>query len=379
MPSLPPLYHPSSPTPRSKSQPPPPLPRGASPPFNASFPQPPPVLPPKPHAARSTSVIVAPSYSLAPRVMPREKVPPDADDTPSLILPCLSSPADSPREPPVVNEEEELELALKLSAQAGKVHAESLLSQDEELARALEESLLDSAPRQQPSSRARSATASSSTKQLEAHPYSPKKSPHFPLPVRADSSTSLASLASVQLKEDEAYARKLEAGYQSGRSTPTTSSNHNVDPKQMEDLQLPRYSDIVKDTGTYTSGVIFRGIDNGLSQATPHLESEEARRVLHVSPTPTSDEPHPVSHQTTTTVPPQQTPSSSQRASPRPASLALSLSPSEEEDSPESPSASPRASRAFVTPNQFIEPELLYGVCKYWSTWRSNPCCTHLV
>jgi hypothetical protein len=277
MPS-PPLYHFPDPTPRSKSQPPPPLPRGASPPFNAPPPQPPPMLPLKPHAARSTSVIVTPSYSLSPRVMPREKASPVTDDTSSLILPSPSSLVDSPHKPPVANEEEELELALTLSAHAEREHAVSLLSQDEELARVLEESLLDltrSPHPKQPPSLGRAATTeidrlptSSSTRPLEARPYSTKQSPHFPLPVRVDSSTS--SLTNVQLKEDEAYARKLEAEYQSGRSTQTTPSNHNV---EMEDLQLPRYSDIVKDTGTYTHGVMFRGINNGLppSNATSRI------------------------------------------------------------------------------------------------------------
>ncbi|KAI9466915.1 hypothetical protein BJY52DRAFT_28669 [Lactarius psammicola] len=348
MPSLPPYNH--KPPPRSKSQPPPPLPRGASPPFNAPPRQPPPMLPPKPHAARSTSVIVTPSHLPFP-VTPREKASPDTDEA-SLILPSLSSPVDSPLEPPVVNEDEELELALKLSAHEERDYTESLLSQDEELARALEESLLYLARplHPKPSTRATVTESdrlptSSSTRPLETHPYSPKQHPHFPLPVRADSSTSLASLAHVQLKEDEAYARKLEAEYESGRSTPTTLSNHNVDLKLTEDRQLPRYADIVKDT------------------ATPYLESDATGRVPRLSPTPTrTDKRHSAPRQTSTVVPPQQTPPSSQRTSPRPASLALSLSPSEEEDSGESPPASPRASRAFVTPNQFIEPQLLYGV-----------------
>ena len=424
MPSLP-LYHSNPPIPRSKSQPPPPLPRGASIPFNLPPTLPPPLLPPKPRGARSTSVIVTPSYLRSPPVMPPEKMSPDTDDKLSLILPSLSSSSNSPHEPPVVNEEEELEIALTVSAHSEKEHAESLLSQDEELARALEESLLDSArrpqPRQQPS-RSRAATmesdhlpsSSSSSRPLESHPYSPKKSPHLPLPARVRSSTSSASLASVQLKEDEAYARKLDAEYQSIHSTPTALPNHNVELKDM-DGQLPRYSDIVSDTGTCAHGVMFGRIDNGLPQATPYLKSEAAGRVPHVSSIPTSDERYSVPHhttmavppqmfgrinnglpqatphleseaagrvphisstpapderytvpqQTTTTVPPQQSSSSSssRRTSPRPASLVLSLSP-EEEEPPESLPASSQASRTFVTPNQFIEPELLYGVCK---------------
>jgi len=173
----------------------------------------------------------------------------------SLILPSLSSDIDSPHEPPVINEEEELELALKLSSHAEREYAESLLSQDEELARALEESLLISAHPQQlkpgrtANIESNDLPTSSLTRPLETHPYSPQKPPHFPLSVRVDSSTSLASLADAQLKEDEAYARKLEAEYESGRSTP---SDHNAELKHLEDHRLPRYPDIVKDAGTYT-------------------------------------------------------------------------------------------------------------------------------
>lgn len=364
LPSIP-FHHP--PTPRSKSQPPPPLPRGASPPFNSPPPLPPPTLPPKPHVGRSTSAIVAPSYLRLPSPMPRERALSSTSDAASLILPSLSSPAASPIEPPVANEEEELELALKLSAHAEKEYADSLVSQDEELARALEESLLDSArPRHAKQQLSRATTterdrlpSSSSTRPLDTHPYSPKQPPPFPLPVRADSSTSLASFASGQLKEDEAYARKLaaEAGYESGRSTPSIVSNYKVD--HMEDCQLPCYADAVKDTGTYTQG----GTIKGLPQATPHLESETKGHVRHTSPIPTSDKRDTAPPRTITPVPPQQPSSSSQRSSPRPASLALSLSPSEEEEDPESPS-SPRASRAIANPNQFVEPELLYGVCE---------------
>lgn len=382
LPSIP-SYHP--PFPRSKSQPPPPLPRGASPPFNSPPPRPPPpVLPPKPHAGRSTSVIVTPSYLRTPSAMPREKPSPDTSDTASLILPSLNSPAESPLEPPVTSEEEELELALKLSAHEEREYTESLLSQDEELARALEESLLDTSRPQYAGQQSSRATTSESSRlprssSTTAHPYSPKQSPPFPLPGpgRADSSTSLTSLASGQLKEDEAYARKLaaEIGYDSGRSTPTTLSNHNVD--SMESYPLPSYSDIVNDTGAYRRHSVWGVIDD-LPPVTPHLESETTRHAPHVSPTPTSNELDAVPQQTAA-VPPQQVPSSSQRPSPRPASLALSLSPSEDEETPESPPTSPQASRVIATPNQYVEPELLYGVCKCYSIWQSNPWFNYLV
>ncbi|KAI0307262.1 hypothetical protein B0F90DRAFT_543205 [Multifurca ochricompacta] len=254
--------------PRSKSQPPPPLPRGASPPFNA--PPPPPMLPPKPLGARSSSVIVTPSHlpllNTTPSVKSNANGSPNIDDATSLILPSLTSPAESSEGSPQMNEEEELELALKLSAHAEKEYAESLLSQDEALARALEESLLDSVaspfpPKLQPgleTADGKRVLSSSMAKPWDVHPYSPKQHYHLPLPARMDSSTSLALSDEAQFREDEALARKLEAEYESGRSTPTTQSNHVMDPNPPEYPHLPRYADIVdKDTGTYNCSVAF--------------------------------------------------------------------------------------------------------------------------
>ena len=62
--------------------------------------------------------------------------------------------------------------------------------------------------------------------------------------------------------------------------------------------------------------------------------------------------------------PPQTIPSPAQRTSPIPESQTTTPSP-EEADSTEHSPTPPQPPRPAVTPNQFVEPELLYGACKY--------------
>lgn len=62
---------------------------------------------------------------------------------------------------------------------------------------------------------------------------------------------------------------------------------------------------------------------------------------------------------------PRSTPSPPQRTSPRPESQSTSRG---EGEAPEFSPTSRRSSRPFVTANQFVEPELLYGACKYPSS-----------
>jgi hypothetical protein len=59
---------------------------------------------------------------------------------------------------------------------------------------------------------------------------------------------------------------------------------------------------------------------------------------------------------------PRSTPSPGKRTSPRPESQSTSRG---EGEAPEFSPISPRSSRPFVTANQFVEPELLYGACEY--------------
>jgi len=85
-------------------------------------------------------------------------------------------------------------------------------------------------------------------------------------------------------------------------------------------------------------------------------------RVQQVSPTSTpAGDRLSVPDQANT--PPRNSPSPAQRSSPRPEALEIAGSPSEEEEVLGSASSSPQSSRPLATPNEFVEPELLYGVC----------------
>lgn len=63
---------------------------------------------------------------------------------------------------------------------------------------------------------------------------------------------------------------------------------------------------------------------------------------------------------------PRDTPSPAQRTSPRPESQITTASQEEAESPERSPSSTqPQPPQPVVTPNQFVEQELLYGFCKY--------------
>ena len=236
------------------------MPHGASaPPHLPQLPQlpppPPPLptLPPKPLRARSPSLAVKRSPDPQPLAQPN--VSPSAKpssivqapkDTTLPTPPSAKAPTEGSHG---INEEQELELALELSAQTERERANALLlAQDEDLARALEQSLIDSAPRPGPSgSRPGPSTldnenvaSSSSTIPRDAHPRSQK-------PVSRNVGRRPVD---VQLKEDEELARRLEAEYDSTRRTPPPETNQRVDPRPPEVSPLPRYADIVgKETG----------------------------------------------------------------------------------------------------------------------------------
>jgi hypothetical protein len=215
--------------PRSKTQPAPPMPYVASPPQYV-----PPLVPPKPLGARTPSL---PQLNVSPRAKPSlvAKPPPDTKDTAPLTLPSANSSAQGSLG---MKEEEELELALELSVRTGREHANSLLSHDEDLARALEQSLLDPAPRPRlrpdPLIIDSEPVPSTSTKPWDARPRNQRPVSHVP---------SISPL-DAQLKEDEALARRLEAEYD-GEHTPTPEMIRNVDPNPSESAPLPRYADVV--------------------------------------------------------------------------------------------------------------------------------------
>ena len=269
----PPILRPRGPA-RSKSQPAPPVPRGPIHPPGAPPVPPPPVprLPPKPLGARPASFTVTrvlfpqPQINVVPTtvVMPRPtEEGPGTDDTNPLTLPFVASPVEENRG---MNEEEELELALKLSAQAEREHTHSLLSQDKELARVLEESLRDSPQRLEPAIlqprplvldvvNVPSPSSSSDRPWETTHLYSPT-----PTTSRVPSPLSAPSPVDVQLREDEELARRLEAEENERSATPTTDSD---DDKVEQELpgyaQLPRYADVVgRETGTRECDVSSR-------------------------------------------------------------------------------------------------------------------------
>jgi hypothetical protein len=355
MPPLPPPLRPGV-LPRSQSQPPAPKPRGASqesPPLNV--PPPPPLLPPKPLGARSPSFTVSsspPQPNVSPRAKPSliAKGSSDTNDTALLTLPSAKAPADSP----AINEEEELELALKLSVHTERARANSFLSHDEDLARALERSLLDPAPRPaHPRLRpdrlivdSETVPPSSSAIPWDAHARSQKPVSNVPI----------LSPVDAQLKEDEAFARRLEAQY---HSEPTTPTPHKVNPIPSESPPLPRYADIV---GKEVRCVITNELLIFFSVAVNHSESNATASPRAPQGPLTLARSH-----ERLLIPDQATISrrapSPERTSPRPESQATA-SP-EDQGSPEPSPTSPQPPRTVVTPVQFVEPELLYGVCKY--------------
>lgn len=349
--------------PRSRSQPALQVPRGAPVPPHLPPPPsvPPPPLPPppsKPLGARSPSLGVKRSPNPSPQPLAQPNVSPIAK--PSLS-PIVKEPKDTPlpTSPPAkspaegssgMNEEQELELVLKWSAETERARAEALLrAQDEDLARALEQSLIDSAPRPGPSvSRPRPSTlnnenmaSSSSTIPRDPHPHSQKSQKPVSLNVTV-------SPVDLQLKEDEELARRLEAE-DSPRPMPTPETNQRVDPKPPESPSLPRYGDIV---GKETASVNRSELDATASPRVLQVQLNSARSRERLS---NPDQAN---------TPPRTSPSPAQRTSPRSDSqTTLTTTTSEEEaEAPEhSPTTSPQSPRPIVTANQFVGPELLYG------------------
>jgi hypothetical protein len=170
----------------------------------------------------------------------------------------------SPEKPLTMSEEEEIALAIELSERAEREYAESLISQDEALARVLEESLLDSETR--PGHPALQLTDDgehvhpSSKGSWAEHPYSPRQASPPPIPVRRDSTTPLVPPADAQLQADDSPSGRSEAEYERGRTTPTRRPNNNADSR-LSDI-LPRYADIVgTGNGTWINKVISMSHD----------------------------------------------------------------------------------------------------------------------
>jgi hypothetical protein len=269
-----------------------------------------------------------------------------------------------------MNEEEELKLVLELSERTVREHADSLLSQDEELARALEESFhhippQPVQPRSQPNQivmDSENVPSSSSMPPGDAHSHGSD------LNSRASSPLLAPSPVDAQLRDDEAFARRLEAEYESERTSPATSSTHSTDPSPSAFPQLPRYADVVgKEAGTWwMQCVVTNFMVHCFSTAVERSESDAVAppRVQQVSPTSTPANDL-LSTPDQANTPSRNSPSPAQRSSPRPEILETVGSSMEEEEVLESASSSPQSSRPLATPNEFVEPELLYGICTY--------------
>ena len=141
-----------------------------------------------------------------------------------------------------MNEEQVLKLVLELSEQTERERLKALFAQEKDIAQAVERSLIDSPPRPGPSgprpgpSTLVNENASSSPTILR----DPLPLPHTVTLLPVD----------IQLKEDEELARRLEAEYDSGPSTPSSETKQRVDPIPSESAPLPPYTNIVSKEGT---------------------------------------------------------------------------------------------------------------------------------
>ncbi|KAI0268367.1 hypothetical protein BC834DRAFT_968555 [Gloeopeniophorella convolvens] len=357
---------------RRASQPPPPLPRGASPPFLVA---PPPKLPPKPPSVR---VSMAPArlstvdLNLPP---PGAMARAGSSGQASLILPSLApSPLESEDgggSSSGISEDQELALALRLSAHADREYVESLLSQDEQLARALQESLLDHPPPPRALRPGLVIPHEPRRSPPPAHPYSPTQpthSPRFLAPGVAGSSSRGSSVSSLsdRLADDEGVSRRVGGGGESsrsGQSTPTTQSVHEVYPQSPDESALPRYADLVPQSVPQSAASLHRESDAAAHTPPPSPPPPPPPPLVLVSvPVPIRAEQSVPATPDPARVSPRPASSPERRSSPRPVSVATSPSASEEEGESAESSSSSRLSRAFMSPHQFVEPELLYGV-----------------
>ena len=195
---------------------------------------------------------------------------------------------------------------------------------------------------------------------VDTHSYDSNPSSHTPSPLLAPSPVN------AQLQTDEAFARRLEAEYETERTSPTTAKTHSTDPSSSAFPQLPPY----KETGMWwmqcaVTNLMIHCFSTAVER--PESDAVASPRVQQVSPTSTSANDL-LSVPDLANTPSRNSPPPAQRSSPRPEVLETTGSSTEEERVLESASSSPQSSRPLVTPNEFVEPELLYGVCTYPQT-----------
>jgi hypothetical protein len=249
----PPNFFPPAVLPRSISQPPPLMPRGASAPPPVPPSPPLPTLPPKPPGARSPSL--AAKRSPNPQPLAQPNVSPSAKHSSIVQEPNDAAPLPPPKSPvegsDEMNEEQQIELALELSARVERERVDALLrAQEEDIKRALERSLIDSAPRRGSSA----SRPGPSTLNYENVPSSSSTIPrdaHHPRSQKPVSRNVTLSPVDVQLQKDEELARQLEAEDDIQSPTQHPETNQRVDPNPSNGPPLPPYGDIVgRETGT---------------------------------------------------------------------------------------------------------------------------------
>ncbi|TFY83939.1 hypothetical protein EWM64_g54 [Hericium alpestre] len=339
---------------------PPPLPQ--KPPYlrRVSSASPLPPLPPKPFASVSPTNS-APRLSLYPQAIPGPVAFPQP-----ITIPEEKPPLSSPQK---ISEDEEFERALRLSAREENQRKNQLHSQEEEeIARALEESMtLDGPPPNFTGPPMASTSSFASTSQrpdsmfdfssLAPSSHSAPARPHLSSPSREYGSDSFMSLESArstqtQLLEDEAFARRL--AIDDDQTPPTT--DHRAQEPEASTSQAPNslYSDVVN---SYTGIYISRFLQTGCIHCSLHcqhqlqisLRGQGEHEVAPLRRVSSADQAFVTTSDLSQTLAP------GPRLNPMSASTSAILEDDEEGDS------RPAAWNS-KTPNQYVEPELLHGI-----------------
>ncbi|KAI0068804.1 hypothetical protein BV25DRAFT_1817721 [Artomyces pyxidatus] len=328
-----------------------------------------PPLPPKPSSTMPTS---SPSPPKRPSLSPASVSMPHLPRAFPAPM-TLPSPAEVDEDAPDPEEEAQLALALRMSAKESLEHEYVLATQEEQdLARALEESKLDAIFVESPQSDYGFPTAVSPVSQSSVSSWSSlQQSPQSIPPAlsrRTQSFQSLASSTYSQMQEDEALARRLAAeGEEDDGPTPTSSRFNSTDYAHESETLDARSRGGPRDPHSASA------------KPSPHMP----RMSLHPSPVPPNERrpsleipiasppysdknPSPQSHSSSSSTP-LETPMSSSASSAsgsleedksNPPQRAASVSSGHSSASSQQSSSS----RTTMTPNEFVETELLNGV-----------------
>ncbi|KAA1466309.1 hypothetical protein DENSPDRAFT_790836 [Dentipellis sp. KUC8613] len=357
----PPILVPLSRTERPASTQPPPLPQ-KPPSFYRRNSSPVPPLPPKPFSPTSSSPSAsAPRLSLYPQSIPGPIAFPHPQTFPII----------EEKSPVSAVEDGQIERALQLSAIEDDERRQQRDTQDEDLAKALEESMiLNGHPTESPSSASfvLSSHAASAAELASLPPGAlpPDLRPHTTEPVYShtrdpadDSFLSLRSTHSTQsqMQEDEALARRL-AVEDDRRTISSEAHSHESDTAPYNNRQSSSVS-LYPDT---ISGAHYSPQQARKSLSASSSSSHENTSAIQRSPVLTHSREPPPSLRRASSNDFLSAPSefsSIRTGSPRPTASSAPTSSIAEEDEDEEVAEAPRLS---LTPNQFVEPELLTGV-----------------